>query len=155
MSSSGKGEGLLILLSRPSTQAKLSQLRPSQIKPGGPFLNLQAEDLGLDAKVLGRKLKSALEVATEWGAVVLVDEADVCSCPSGTTTTSNSTSSVLGFGDGDNLRPHWPDHLGMLRRMTHLQESRRHSMGSLPAISSIFKIMPYNAVGIVYIIPKA
>ncbi|KAI6618617.1 hypothetical protein MCOR14_010591 [Pyricularia oryzae] len=63
------------------------------IKPGGPFLNLQAEDLGLDAKVLGRKLKSALEVATEWGAVVLVDEADVCSCPSGTTTTSNSTSS--------------------------------------------------------------
>ncbi|KAH8841001.1 hypothetical protein MCOR02_005728 [Pyricularia oryzae] len=76
MSSSGKGEGLLILLSRPSTQAKLSQLRPSQIKPGGPFLNLQAEDLGLDAKVLGRKLKSALEVATEWGAVVLVDEAD-------------------------------------------------------------------------------
>ncbi|TLD28251.1 hypothetical protein PspLS_03882 [Pyricularia sp. CBS 133598] len=63
----GKSEGLLILLSGLRARARPSQPRPSWIKPGGR----------LDAKEMGPKLKSALEVATELGAVVLLDEADV------------------------------------------------------------------------------
>jgi SpoVK/Ycf46/Vps4 family AAA+-type ATPase len=38
---------------------------------------LQAEDLGIDASTLGRNIKKVFEMATEWDAVVLLDEADV------------------------------------------------------------------------------
>lgn len=42
-----------------------------------PLFYLQAEDLGISADTLGTKLKNILEMATEWDAVILLDEADV------------------------------------------------------------------------------
>jgi len=42
-----------------------------------PLLYLQAEDLGINATALGANLKRLLAMATEWNAVVLLDEADV------------------------------------------------------------------------------
>jgi hypothetical protein len=38
---------------------------------------LQAEDLGINAALLGANLKRIFEMATEWDAVILLDEADV------------------------------------------------------------------------------
>ncbi|TLD06234.1 uncharacterized protein PgNI_08910 [Pyricularia grisea] len=74
---SGKGEGLLILLSGPSGTGKTLTAEAVADKARQPLLNIHAEDLGLVAKNLGSKLKSVLELATEMGAVVLLDEADV------------------------------------------------------------------------------
>ncbi len=42
-----------------------------------PLFYLQAEDLGTSADQLGAKIKKVFEMATEWDAVVLLDEADV------------------------------------------------------------------------------
>ncbi len=42
-----------------------------------PLYYLQAEDLGTDASRLGPKIKKVFEMATEWDAVILLDEADV------------------------------------------------------------------------------
>lgn len=42
-----------------------------------PLLYLQAEDLGINAASLGANLKRLLSMATDWKAVVLLDEADV------------------------------------------------------------------------------
>jgi SpoVK/Ycf46/Vps4 family AAA+-type ATPase len=42
-----------------------------------PLYYLQAEDLGINAALLGSKIKKVFEMATEWDAVILLDEADV------------------------------------------------------------------------------
>ena len=42
-----------------------------------PLYYLQAEDLGINAAYLGPKIKKVFEMATEWNAVILLDEADV------------------------------------------------------------------------------
>jgi AAA+ superfamily predicted ATPase len=42
-----------------------------------PLYYLQAEDLGTNAAFLGPKIKKVFEMATEWNAVILLDEADV------------------------------------------------------------------------------
>lgn len=42
-----------------------------------PLFYLQAEDLGINAAVLGANIKKVFEMATEWDAVILLDEADV------------------------------------------------------------------------------
>lgn len=42
-----------------------------------PLFYLQAEDLGVSASTLGANLKRIFEMATDWDAVVLLDEADV------------------------------------------------------------------------------
>ena len=42
-----------------------------------PLYYLQAEDLGTNAAYLGPKIKKVFEMATEWNAVILLDEADV------------------------------------------------------------------------------
>jgi SpoVK/Ycf46/Vps4 family AAA+-type ATPase len=42
-----------------------------------PLYYLQAEDLGTNASILGPKIKKVFEMATEWNAVILLDEADV------------------------------------------------------------------------------
>ena len=42
-----------------------------------PLYYLQAEDLGTNAAYLGPKIKNVFEMATEWNAVILLDEADV------------------------------------------------------------------------------
>jgi SpoVK/Ycf46/Vps4 family AAA+-type ATPase len=42
-----------------------------------PLYYLQAEDLGTNPSLLGSKIKKVFEMATEWNAVILLDEADV------------------------------------------------------------------------------
>ena len=42
-----------------------------------PLFYLQAEDLGINAAALGENVKKVFEMATEWDAVILLDEADV------------------------------------------------------------------------------
>ena len=42
-----------------------------------PLFYLQAEDLGINAATLGANLKSVFDLAAEWKAVILLDEADV------------------------------------------------------------------------------
>jgi SpoVK/Ycf46/Vps4 family AAA+-type ATPase len=42
-----------------------------------PLFYLQAEDLGISAATLGANIKNVFEMATEWNAVILLDEADV------------------------------------------------------------------------------
>lgn len=42
-----------------------------------PLFYLQAEDLGINAATLGANLKNVFDLATEWRAVILLDEADV------------------------------------------------------------------------------
>ena len=42
-----------------------------------PLVHLQAEDLGVNALLLGLNIKRIFQMATEWNAVILLDEADV------------------------------------------------------------------------------
>jgi AAA+ superfamily predicted ATPase len=42
-----------------------------------PLYYLQAEELGTNPALLGSKIKKVFEIATDWDAVILLDEADV------------------------------------------------------------------------------
>jgi ATPase family associated with various cellular activities (AAA) len=73
----GKGQGLIFLLSGPPGTGKTLTAEAVADRSRRPLLYLQAEDLGINASVLGANLKKFMEMATEWDAVILLDEADV------------------------------------------------------------------------------
>jgi SpoVK/Ycf46/Vps4 family AAA+-type ATPase len=73
----GKGQGLILLLSGPPGTGKTLTAEAVADKTRRPLYYLQAEDLGTDAGKLGPKIKKVFEMATEWDAVILLDEADV------------------------------------------------------------------------------
>ncbi|KAM7201293.1 ATP-dependent zinc metalloprotease YME1L1 [Rhypophila sp. PSN 637] len=73
----GKGEGLIMLLSGPPGTGKTLMAEAVADRTHRPLFYLQAEDLGTNAAVLGANVKKVFEMATEWDAVVLLDEADV------------------------------------------------------------------------------
>jgi SpoVK/Ycf46/Vps4 family AAA+-type ATPase len=73
----GKGQGLILLLSGPPGTGKTLTAEAVADKTRRPLYYLQAEDLGINAAVLGTKIKKVFEMATEWDAVILLDEADV------------------------------------------------------------------------------
>jgi SpoVK/Ycf46/Vps4 family AAA+-type ATPase len=73
----GKGLGLIILLSRPPGTGKTLTAEAVADKTRRPLYYLQAEDLGIDASTSGSNIKKIFEMATEWDAVILLDEADV------------------------------------------------------------------------------
>ncbi|KAK0102745.1 hypothetical protein ONS95_006343 [Cadophora gregata] len=73
----GKGQGLILLLSGPPGTGKTLTAEAVADKTLRPLYYLQAEDLGTDASKLGPKIKKVFEMATEWDAVILLDEADV------------------------------------------------------------------------------
>lgn len=73
----GKGAGLIILLSGPPGTGKTLMAEAVADRTRKPLFYLQAEDLGISAAVLGANIKKVFEMATEWDAVVLLDEADV------------------------------------------------------------------------------
>jgi SpoVK/Ycf46/Vps4 family AAA+-type ATPase len=73
----GKGQGLILLLSGPPGTGKTLTAEAVADKTRRPLYYLQAEDLGINAALLGAKLKTIFEMATEWNAVILLDEADV------------------------------------------------------------------------------
>ncbi|PMD50986.1 P-loop containing nucleoside triphosphate hydrolase protein [Hyaloscypha bicolor E] len=73
----GKGQGLILLLSGPPGTGKTLTAEAVADKTRRPLYYLQAEDLGTNAAHLGPKIKKVFEMATEWDAVILLDEADV------------------------------------------------------------------------------
>ncbi|KAK1828972.1 ATP-dependent zinc metalloprotease YME1L1 [Podospora conica] len=73
----GKGSGLIILLSGPPGTGKTLMAEAVADRTRKPLFYLQAEDLGISAAVLGANIKKVFEMATEWDAVILLDEADV------------------------------------------------------------------------------
>ncbi|KAF9869751.1 putative ATPase [Colletotrichum karsti] len=73
----GKGQGLIVLLSGPPGTGKTLTAEAVADRTHRPLFYLQAEDLGINAALLGAKLKHVFEMATDWEAVILLDEADV------------------------------------------------------------------------------
>ncbi|GKT83821.1 AAA family ATPase [Colletotrichum tofieldiae] len=73
----GKGQGLIILLSGPPGTGKTLTAEAVADRTHRPLFYLQAEDLGINPSTLGEKVKRVFEMATEWNAVILLDEADV------------------------------------------------------------------------------
>ncbi|KAF6829355.1 Vacuolar protein sorting-associated protein 4B [Colletotrichum plurivorum] len=73
----GKGQGLIILLSGPPGTGKTLTAEAVADKTHRPLFYLQAEDLGTNPASLGANIKHIFEMATEWDAVILLDEADV------------------------------------------------------------------------------
>lgn len=71
----GKGQGLIILLSGPPGTGKTLTAEAVADRTHRPLFYLQAEDLGISAAALGSNIKRVFEMATEWNAVVLLDEA--------------------------------------------------------------------------------
>ncbi|KIW00918.1 uncharacterized protein PV09_07661 [Verruconis gallopava] len=73
----GKGQGLILLLSGPPGTGKTLTAEAVADRTRRPLYYLQAEDLGINAALLGANIKKVFEMATEWDAVILLDEADV------------------------------------------------------------------------------
>ncbi|KAH7029193.1 aaa family ATPase [Microdochium trichocladiopsis] len=73
----GKGQGLIMLLSGPPGTGKTLMAEAVADRTHRPLFYLQAEDLGISAATLGANLKKVFTMATEWNAVILLDEADV------------------------------------------------------------------------------
>ena len=73
----GKGQGLIILLSGPPGTGKTLTAEAVADRTHRPLFYLQAEDLGISAAALGANVKRVFEMATDWDAVILLDEADV------------------------------------------------------------------------------
>lgn len=73
----GKGQGLIILLSGPPGTGKTLTAEAVADSTKRPLFYLQAEDLGISPATLGANIKKVFEMATEWDAVILLDEADV------------------------------------------------------------------------------
>lgn len=73
----GKGQGLIVLLSGPPGTGKTLTAEAVADHTHRPLFHLQAEDLGISASTLGANLKKVFEMATDWNAVILLDEADV------------------------------------------------------------------------------
>ncbi|KAL8794731.1 MAG: hypothetical protein Q9195_002685 [Heterodermia aff. obscurata] len=73
----GKGQGLVHLLSGPPGTGKTLLAEAVADRTRRPLYYLHAEELGTKADLLGEKVKKVFEMATEWNAVILLDEADV------------------------------------------------------------------------------
>lgn len=66
-----------MLLSGPPGTGKTLMAEAVADRTQRPLFYLQAEDLGINAAVLGANIKKVFQMATEWDAVILLDEADV------------------------------------------------------------------------------
>ncbi|KAF8865079.1 P-loop containing nucleoside triphosphate hydrolase protein [Acephala macrosclerotiorum] len=72
----GKGQGLTILLSGPPGTGKTLTAESVADKLQRPLYQLCAEELGTNVSTIGRHLAKTLELAEEWNAILLLDEAD-------------------------------------------------------------------------------
>lgn len=73
----GKGQGLVILLSGPPGTGKTLTAEAVADRIRRPLFYLHAEDLGVNPASLGANIKRVFDMATDWNAIVLLDEADV------------------------------------------------------------------------------
>ncbi|KAL3446890.1 hypothetical protein BJX65DRAFT_296024 [Aspergillus insuetus] len=73
----GKGRGIIMLLSGPPGVGKALTAKSVAEVLKVPLYVLSAGDLGTHAHTLENKLKDILSIVPKWGAVLLLDEADV------------------------------------------------------------------------------
>ncbi|KAL6241869.1 hypothetical protein RBB50_011114 [Rhinocladiella similis] len=73
----GKGQNVVILLHGPPGVGKTLTAEAIAEKKKKPLYNVCAGDLGTDTQQLERSLLEITSLAHKWGAIVLIDEADV------------------------------------------------------------------------------
>ncbi len=73
----GKGKGIILLLCGPPGVGKTLTAESVAEEMRVPLYMMSAGDLGLDPRSVETKLASILEMCTKWGAILLIDEADV------------------------------------------------------------------------------
>ncbi|CAJ2508872.1 Uu.00g138980.m01.CDS01 [Anthostomella pinea] len=73
----GKGRGTIILLQGPPGVGKTSTAECVASHTGRPLFPITCGDLGSSAKEVEESLRSSFDLAHKWGAVLLLDEADV------------------------------------------------------------------------------
>ncbi|PTB46010.1 hypothetical protein M441DRAFT_52809, partial [Trichoderma asperellum CBS 433.97] len=73
----GKGEGLVILLHGPPGVGKTLTAESTAKAVGKPLIAMSIGEMVWDEAQLQGRLKSEFQRAIEWGAVLLLDEADV------------------------------------------------------------------------------
>lgn len=74
---SGKGKGVVILSSGPPGTGKTITAEAYAERAKKPLYSVQCSQLGLKPKTLETELATVLERAMRWGAILLLDEADV------------------------------------------------------------------------------
>ncbi len=77
---SGKGGGCIFLLhGSPGVGKTLTAESVAELLHR-PLYSVSVGELGTDTNELEKKLTEILEVSSSWNAVILLDEADVCTC---------------------------------------------------------------------------
>lgn len=73
----GKGRGIVMLLTGPPGVGKTLTAEATAENLRAPLYSLSAGQLGLDANSVEKRLHEVLQLCETWGAVLLLDEADV------------------------------------------------------------------------------
>lgn len=73
----GKGKGIIILLSGPPGVGKTLTAESVAEQMKVPLYIMAAGDLGLDPRSVETKLQDVMSMCSRWGAILLLDEADV------------------------------------------------------------------------------
>ena len=73
----GKGKGVIILLHGVPGVGKTSTAECVAIQLGRPLFPITCGDLGVEASVVEKRLEEYFRLASMWGCVLLLDEADV------------------------------------------------------------------------------
>ncbi|ERF68700.1 hypothetical protein EPUS_05761 [Endocarpon pusillum Z07020] len=92
----GKGEGVVVLLSGPPETGKTLTAEAVAESVRRPLYHLQAEDLGSTTHSVRYELDNVLDLATEWNAIVLLNECDALfASRSNASTSRNGVTSVV------------------------------------------------------------
>lgn len=73
----GKGKGLVAVLHGPPGTGKTLTAEGISELLRCPLYNVSAGDLGTDSRYLEAELQKTLDICHAWGAILLLDEADV------------------------------------------------------------------------------
>lgn len=73
----GKGKGLVILLHGPPGVGKTLTAETIALATGRPLLTVAVAEIGTEASLAEEKLSVIFDMAARWGAILLMDEADV------------------------------------------------------------------------------
>jgi SpoVK/Ycf46/Vps4 family AAA+-type ATPase len=73
----GKGKGVIILLHGVPEVGKTSTAECVAFHLGRPLFPITYGDLGVDANTVELRLEEYFRLASQWGCVLLLDEADV------------------------------------------------------------------------------
>lgn len=73
----GKGQGMIMLLHGPPGLGKTLTAEAVAEEMKVPLYVVSAGQLGFDVETMEEKLQDVLDICAKWGAVLLLDEADV------------------------------------------------------------------------------